>query len=70
MVCATCYTVGANALCKQNCARLYKSHVQLVTVAVQVLRIKHKKDLDDYTLEDLEIFGYNPHKKIAMKMAV
>lgn len=37
---------------------------------MQILRIKSKKAIDDYVLEDLELVGYNPHKKIAMKMAV
>ena len=38
---------------------------------VQVLRINaDKADIDAYTMADFEISGYNPHKKIAMKMAV
>ena len=38
---------------------------------VQVLHItSSKEDIDDYTMADLDISGYNPHKKIAMKMAV
>ena len=38
---------------------------------MQVLRIHaDKPDIDAYTLADFEISGYNPHKKIAMKMAV
>lgn len=38
---------------------------------VQVLHImSNKEDIDDYTMADLAITGYNPHKKIAMKMAV
>ena len=38
---------------------------------MQVLHIKTKKtDIDGYAVEDLEISGYNPHKKIAMEMAV
>lgn len=38
---------------------------------VQVLHItSNREDVDDYTMADLEITGYNPHKKIAMKMAV
>jgi thymidylate synthase len=40
-------------------------------IRVQVLHIKTEKtDIDAYTMGDLEISGYNPHKKIAMKMAV
>ena len=38
---------------------------------VQVLHIKAtKEDIDDYTMADLQITGYNPQKKIAMKMAI
>ena len=38
---------------------------------VQVLHItSNKEEIDDYTMTDLEITGYNPNKKIAMKMAV
>ena len=38
---------------------------------VQVLHItSNKEDVDAYTMADLEITAYNPHKKIAMKMAV
>eukprot|EP00983_Pelagomonas_calceolata_P026270 824750-Pelagomonas_calceolata.AAC.9 len=29
-----------------------------------------KKDIDSFVLEDFELIGYNPHKKIDMKMAV
>jgi dihydrofolate reductase / thymidylate synthase len=29
-----------------------------------------KKDIDRFTFEDFEIRDYNPHKKIAMKMAI
>lgn len=37
----------------------------------QVLRIKtDKRDIDSFVFEDLELIGYNPHKKIAMQMAV
>ena len=38
---------------------------------VQVLHINaDKADIDAYTMADFEILSYNPHKKIAMKMAV
>lgn len=38
---------------------------------VQGLNITSNKEvIDDYAMADLEISGYNPHKKIAMKMAV
>ena len=39
--------------------------------ALQVLRINPAKmDIDSFVLEDFELQGYNPHKTIAMKMAV
>ncbi len=35
------------------------------------LRIKRKvESIDDFKLEDFELIGYDPHKKIAMDMAV
>lgn len=38
---------------------------------VQVLHVNaDKTEIDAYTMGDLDIAGYNPHKKIAMKMAV
>ena len=38
---------------------------------MQVLNITTgKTDIDAYTMADLDIVDYNPHKKIAMKMAV
>lgn len=37
---------------------------------VQVLHLKSKQEIDDFTMSDLEVIGYAPHKKIAMKMAV
>lgn len=37
----------------------------------QVLRINaDKPDLDSFNFDDFELTGYNPHKKIAMQMAV
>ena len=29
-----------------------------------------KKNIDDFTYDDLEVIGYKPHKTIKMKMAV
>ena len=37
---------------------------------VQVLHLKSRQEIDDYTMSDLDVTGYAPHKKIAMKMAV
>jgi thymidylate synthase len=38
---------------------------------LQVLNIKtNKTEITDFSMEDLELIGYNPHKKIAMQMAV
>lgn len=37
---------------------------------LQVLQINSKKDIDDYTVQDLELVDYHPHKKIAMSMSV
>ena len=37
----------------------------------QVLNINPaKKDIDSFTMEDLELVGYAPHNKIPMQMAV
>ncbi len=39
--------------------------------SVQVLRINPEKmDIDNFAFENFELLGYEPHKKIAMKMAV
>ena len=38
---------------------------------LQTLRMNpEKKDIDSFVGEDFELIGYNPHKTIAMKMAV
>ena len=38
---------------------------------MQVLRIDpQKRDIDAFEFEDFELIDYNPHKKIAMQMAV
>ena len=38
---------------------------------VQVLRINpERKDITAFCMEDFELLGYAPHKKIEMKMAV
>lgn len=38
---------------------------------LQKLNIKRKRvNVDEYTMDDLELIDYNPHKKIAMQMAV
>jgi dihydrofolate reductase/thymidylate synthase len=40
-------------------------------MCLQTLNINPaKKDIDSFVLEDFELVGYNPHKKIDMKMAV
>lgn len=37
----------------------------------QVLNINPAKmDIDSFSFEDFELLGYEPHKKIAMQMAV
>jgi thymidylate synthase len=37
----------------------------------QALKINPAKtDIDSFTFEDFELLGYEPHKKIAMQMAV
>jgi dihydrofolate reductase / thymidylate synthase len=37
----------------------------------QVLRINPEKtDITSFCMEDFELLGYSPHKKIEMKMAV
>ena len=44
------------------------SHTSCVA---QVLRINpERKNIDCFTVEDFELEGYRPHKKIAMTMAV
>jgi len=38
---------------------------------LQVLKINpEKKDIDSFVADDFELIGYDPHKKIDMKMAV
>ncbi|KAL3150606.1 hypothetical protein ABBQ32_000413 [Trebouxia sp. C0010 RCD-2024] len=59
-------------------AHVYANHVEPLKEQLQnslrpfpVLHItSNKLDIDDYTMGDLQIAGYNPHKKIVMKMAV
>ncbi len=39
--------------------------------ASQVLRINpDKRDIESFTFDDFTLEGYNPHRKIAMEMAV
>lgn len=59
-------------------AHVYANHVkplkeQLKNVPRHLPVVKlnpNKMDIDDFTAEDFELIGYNPHKKIDMKMAV
>lgn len=38
---------------------------------LQTLQIKGEgKEIDQFSMEDLELLNYTPHKKIAMQMAV
>ena len=42
-----------------------------VCLCLQTLQIKGgKEEIEDYSIEDLELLEYMPHKKIAMQMAV
>lgn len=44
---------------------------QFADPLVQKLRINpERKDIDSFVFEDFELVDYNPHKKIAMQMAV
>lgn len=39
--------------------------------SLQVLKINpEKKHIDSFVADDFELIGYDPHKKIDMKMAV
>lgn len=62
-------------------AHVYKNHVDPLTMQLTreprhfpTLNIrnpeKHKGDIDSFTAEDFELLNYEPHKKIAMDMAV
>lgn len=57
--------------CLPCCTHVIATQLTCVTSHVQVLHINtDKTDIDAYAMSDLDITGYNPHKKIAMKMAV
>lgn len=59
-------------------AHVYSNHVEPLKEQLKnaprpfpTLTIKgDKKNIEDFTFEDFELSGYEPHKKIAMKMAV
>ncbi|XP_031477103.1 putative bifunctional dihydrofolate reductase-thymidylate synthase isoform X1 [Nymphaea colorata] len=59
-------------------AHVYRTHVRPLQEQLQnlprpfpVLKINpEKKDIDSFVAADFEIVGYDPHKKIGMKMAV
>ncbi|BDA43329.1 Bifunctional dihydrofolate reductase-thymidylate synthase [Coccomyxa sp. Obi] len=59
-------------------AHVYANHVEPLKEQLQnaprpfpVLRINPEKmDIDNFAFEDFELLGYEPHKKIAMKIAV
>lgn len=61
-------------------AHIYNNHIEALTEQVArtprafpQLKIRDRADLvsiDDFTMDDFEIVGYNPHKKLSMTMAV
>jgi dihydrofolate reductase/thymidylate synthase len=59
-------------------AHVYKNHVRPLQEQLEnppkpfpVLKINpEKKDIDSFVADDFELIGYDPHKKIDMKMAV
>lgn len=58
-------------------AHVYLNHVDALKEqltrkpkAFPTLRIKHRENIEDFTLDDLVLEGYEPHDAIAMKMAV
>ncbi|KAG7010921.1 Bifunctional dihydrofolate reductase-thymidylate synthase 2, partial [Cucurbita argyrosperma subsp. argyrosperma] len=59
-------------------AHVYRTHVRPLQEQLQklpkpfpVLKINpEKKDIDSFVAADFELTGYDPHEKIAMKMAV
>eukprot|EP00252_Welwitschia_mirabilis_P019795 TRINITY_DN4685_c0_g1_i1.p1 TRINITY_DN4685_c0_g1~~TRINITY_DN4685_c0_g1_i1.p1 ORF type:complete len:569 (-),score=95.06 TRINITY_DN4685_c0_g1_i1:260-1966(-) len=59
-------------------AHVYKNHISPLLEQLQnlpkpfpVLKINpEKKDINSFTANDVELVGYDPHKKIQMKMAV
>ena len=59
-------------------AHVYLNHIEPLQVQLEreprafpTLRIKRKvTSIDDFTFDDFELTGYNPHKKIEMAMAV
>jgi len=60
-----CTACIAATLCSANlCGAIF--HMCLQTLNINPA----KKDIDSFVLEDFELVGYNPHKKIDMKMAV
>lgn len=54
-----------------NLPTLSCNNILFILGYFQVLKIKpEKKDIDSFVSDDLELIGYDPHKKIDMKMAV
>jgi thymidylate synthase len=59
-------------------AHVYNDHIDALTTQLEreprpfpKLRIaRDVKDIDDFKFEDFVVEGYNPHKKIDMKMSV
>lgn len=59
-------------------AHVYRTHVRPLQEQLQklpkpfpILKINpEKKDIDSFVADDFELTGYDPHEKIAMKMAV
>lgn len=58
-------------------AHVYSNHVEALKEQIErsprafpQLKIRQQEEIEEFTFEDLELIGYEPHKAISMQMAV
>ncbi|KAF9609484.1 hypothetical protein IFM89_016570 [Coptis chinensis] len=78
MIAHVCDVVPGDFIHVIGDAHVYKTHVRPLQEQLQrlpkpfpILKINpQKKDIDSFTVADLELIGYYPHQKIEMQMAI
>ena len=72
------FTVSGEFIHTLGDAHVYNNHIEPLKIQLSrqprnfpKLRIKRKvTNIDDFTMDDFELLGYDPHPKISMEMSV